>query len=252
MMVSFEVAIWTNSCYHEGQNNNLVHCIIMGKTRAMHIATGCPPNLQDEFYLTASHLHKCTLTKSLKDKTPHEAWTWWCPDYSYMHEISCKAFVLILVEHNQKIYACSIECILIGYAQNSKAYRCYEKKTRKIYETYHVKFCKSHEGHPPLQISNHPLNYHNLPTILPNYTNPAPILINNNDFSDRSKGIQPQSNTQQDVIEPGEADIAPNPLLCHSSRIPTLTAKGTPEYLPVMQVQRAVQELITAGEHIWA
>lgn len=88
------------------------------------------------------------LTKSLAGITPHKAWTGLRPDYSYICKIGCKVFVIILASHNPKIYACSIECILISYAINSKAYKYYDKQTDKIYETYHVKFCKSHDGHP--------------------------------------------------------------------------------------------------------
>ena len=70
------------------------------------------------------------------------------PDYTYMQEIGCCAFVLILNQHNPKINAQSIECILIGYMQNSKAYRCYDPRTQKVYETYHVQFIEHHNTPP--------------------------------------------------------------------------------------------------------
>ena len=71
------------------------------------------------------------------------------PDYSYMREIGCKAFVLIQNRHNPKIYERSIECVLIGYDTNSKSYRCYHRPTKRVISSYHVRFLESHEGHNP-------------------------------------------------------------------------------------------------------
>ena len=53
------------------------------------------------------------------------------PGYSYMHEIRCKAYVLILNWHNLKTYEQSIECTLIGYDANSKTYWCYNQVTNR-------------------------------------------------------------------------------------------------------------------------
>jgi hypothetical protein len=54
-----------------------------------------------------------------------------------LHEIGCKAFVLILDKNNPKIYACSFECILISYSPESKVYRLYHCPLHKV---VHVKF----------------------------------------------------------------------------------------------------------------
>ena len=64
-----------------------------------------------------------------------------------MHEIGCQAFVLILNKHNPKIYECSIECVLIGYDEKSKSYRCYNRATKQVHSSYHVRFIESHKGH---------------------------------------------------------------------------------------------------------
>lgn len=115
----------------------------------MRIYANLPPFLWDKFYLTASHLHAKTTTKSLQGKTPWELWYGQKPDYSYMWEIGCQAFVLILNRHNPKIYEQSLECILIGYDLKSKSYRCYNHATKQVHCSYHVRFIESHEGHTP-------------------------------------------------------------------------------------------------------
>lgn len=88
------------------------------------------------------------LTKSLNGKTPFELWHSHAQDYSYMWEIGCRAFVLIQNQHDPKINACRIECILVRYAQNSKAYRCYNSRTNKVYKSYYVQFIERHDELP--------------------------------------------------------------------------------------------------------
>lgn len=116
----------------------------MRKARSMRIAAQCPVSLWDEFYLTVTHLHSKTKTSAMDNITPDELWHGRKPDYSYIYEIGCQVFVLILHKHNPKVFVQSIECVLVGYDENSKAYQCYERSTKKVYSSYHVKFIESH------------------------------------------------------------------------------------------------------------
>ena len=72
------------------------HRTLMGKANAMRIYAKCPPNLWDEFYLTASFLDEQTPTVSLDGGTPYEAYYNRPPDYSRLREIGCQAFILVL------------------------------------------------------------------------------------------------------------------------------------------------------------
>ena len=123
----------------------------------MCIYASLPTYLWDKFYLTASHLHAKTTTHSLKGSTPWELWHERKPDYSYMREIGCRAFVLIPNKNNPKIFERTIECVLIGYEPKSKAYRCYNCNTHKVHSSYHVCFIETHEGHKPLILDPPPL-----------------------------------------------------------------------------------------------
>ena len=125
-----------------------LHCILMAKAHTMHLYMGCPPELWDEFYLTANHLQDKTTTQLLLGTMPWQEYYGHKPDYSYMQEIGCKAFILILNKHNPKLYGHSLECILIGYNENAKSYHLYHPQTCKIYSSYHVHFLESHNGHP--------------------------------------------------------------------------------------------------------
>jgi len=89
-----------------------MHRTLMAKAWTMRIYADCPLYLWDEFYLTAVHLHSKTLTLSLPGGiTPSEKYHGHKPNYSYMHEIGCRIFVLIQNKHNPKIFNQSLECI---------------------------------------------------------------------------------------------------------------------------------------------
>ena len=105
----------------------------------MRTQTELPANRWDELTVTASYLSAHTLTKTL-GLTPYEAWFGSKPNLSHLREIRCRAFVLIQDKHNLKIYAHSYECILIGYSQDSKAYRLYHRESNKVVQSFHVKF----------------------------------------------------------------------------------------------------------------
>ncbi|KAF9479658.1 hypothetical protein BDN70DRAFT_776684, partial [Pholiota conissans] len=69
---------------------------LLGKARSMRAYARLPPNLWDEMYLAARHTHIRTGTSTLDKITPFEKWYGYKPDCSYMREIGCRAFVLIL------------------------------------------------------------------------------------------------------------------------------------------------------------
>jgi len=211
------------------------HRTLMGKANAMRIYANCPPNLWDEFYLTASYLDKRTPTASLKDGiTPYEAYYNRCPDYSRLREIGCRAFVLILSRHNPKIYDCSIECVLIGYDFNSKTYRCYNRDTKQIYSSYHVRFIESHNDSNPNTPSTPPPPISNIPKS----TSPSPIHFDEEEeFLPKNLGdlivpsIDPQvipvpndNPEDPDLQQPPNDVIVPNAPVRRSARIPPAQA----------------------------
>ena len=68
-----------------------------------------------------SYLKTHTPTRTLEDKTPFEMGYGERPDVSHLHELGCKVWVHIHGD-NPKIYNRSVECILLGYSDSSKAY----------------------------------------------------------------------------------------------------------------------------------
>jgi len=151
--------------YTSAQNGRVerLHRTLMGKARAMRSACNAPVNRWDEFVLTACYLTNRTPVASQAGHTPYERWFGHKPNLSHLREIGCRAFVLIQSQHNPKVYNRSLECVLIGYSPDSKAYRCYHRASHKVIVSYHVSFIESHDAHETpfwpgvtLNDTNHP------------------------------------------------------------------------------------------------
>jgi transposase InsO family protein len=186
---------------HNGRVERL-HRTLMGKARAMRNYAKAPADLWVEFYLSASYLHQRTPIRSLNGVSSWEAWHGQAPDYSHLREIGCRCFVLIQNRNNPKIHDRSIECILIGYDLKSKSYRCYNRSTRQIYSSFHVRFIESHENSSPSQIST---------SSDPNDA-PIPSSISEITESATSSPIEPDDTSDEDILPANPHDPIPIPI----------------------------------------
>ena len=88
----------------------------------MLISSGLPQNLWGEALLSANYILNRLPHKKL-DKTPYELWKGRSPSYKYLKVWGCLAKVIVPIPKRIKIGPKTIDCIFIGYAINSSAYR---------------------------------------------------------------------------------------------------------------------------------
>ena len=86
------------------------------------ISSGAPWNLWGEAILTACHLQN-RIPYKRTGKTPYELWKGYKPNLTYLKVWGCFAKVLIPDPKRSRIGPKTIDCMFIGYAQNSAAYR---------------------------------------------------------------------------------------------------------------------------------
>ncbi|KAI3700454.1 hypothetical protein L2E82_45084 [Cichorium intybus] len=72
--------------------------------------------------------------------TPYEVLNRRKPNVKFLHIFGCRCFTLNLKDHLTKFDDKSEEGIFLGYSQDSKAYRVMNKRTRRIEETFNLKF----------------------------------------------------------------------------------------------------------------
>ena len=89
---------------------------------AMLVSFGLPQNMWGEAILSANYLLSKVLRKN-EQKTPYELWKERQPSFKYLRMWGCHAKVVVPTPKKVKMGPKTVDCIFIGYAQNSNAYR---------------------------------------------------------------------------------------------------------------------------------
>jgi hypothetical protein len=79
-------------------------------------------------------------TRTLEGVTPLEAWNKKKPNISHLKVFGCDAFVHILKQFFKKLESKSSKCTFIGYCQESKDYRQWDKTNKKMIISFIVIF----------------------------------------------------------------------------------------------------------------
>ncbi|KAK1682427.1 hypothetical protein QYE76_043275 [Lolium multiflorum] len=123
------------SMYHTPQQNGVVerkNWTIIEMARTMLSEFNSPHNFWGEAISTAVHYSNRLFLRPLHNKTPYELLTGNKPNVMYIHVFGCKC----LVKNNKgklgKFETRTIEGIFVGYAENSHAYRYYNRSTIEV------------------------------------------------------------------------------------------------------------------------
>ena len=95
-------------------------------------------NLWGEAVNTACHTVNRVYFRPGTKKTPYELWKWKKPNVKYFKIFESTCFILKDRENVGKFDSRSDEGIFLGYSSTSKAYRVYNKRTKKVMETINV------------------------------------------------------------------------------------------------------------------
>ena len=76
----------------------------------------------------------------VKYSTPYEAWFYTKTNVSHFKIFGSTCFVYIPSQQRQKLDGKSVRCVFIGYSEESKAYRCHDPLTNKLYVSRDVIF----------------------------------------------------------------------------------------------------------------
>ncbi|GJT35188.1 putative ribonuclease H-like domain-containing protein [Tanacetum coccineum] len=89
---------------------------------------------------TACYVHNRVLVVKPYNKTPYELFRGRTPALSFMRPFGCHVTILNTLDHLGKFDGKSDEGFFVGYSINSKAFRVYNIRTRKVEENLHVRF----------------------------------------------------------------------------------------------------------------
>lgn len=100
--------------------------------RTISFDSKAPANLWEELVRTANYINNRCSTRALNLSTPFECLTRVKPNVSHFRIIGSTAYVHIPKEMRDKLGSKSLKCVLVGYDDQSKAYRCFDPLNRRI------------------------------------------------------------------------------------------------------------------------
>lgn len=114
---------------------------LMEMARCLLSDAGMPNKYWGEAVHFANHLQNILPSKSV-NRTPFEHWYNKKPIYCNLRRFGSKCFVRIQDVKRQKLDPKAEEAVLLGFAIESKAYKCYILRTQKVVISRDVKFCE--------------------------------------------------------------------------------------------------------------
>nr|GEY09310.1 putative ribonuclease H-like domain-containing protein [Tanacetum cinerariifolium] len=92
---------------------------------------------------TACYVHNRVLVVKPYFKTSYELFRGRTPALSFMRAFGCHVTILNTLDHLGKFDGKSDEGFFVGYSTNSKAFRVYNTRTRKVEENLHINFLEN-------------------------------------------------------------------------------------------------------------
>ncbi|GJZ16026.1 putative ribonuclease H-like domain-containing protein [Tanacetum coccineum] len=135
---------------------------------------------------TACYVKNRVLVVKPHNKTPYELFIGRIPSLSFMRSFGCHVTILNTLDHLGKFDGKSDEGFFVGYSLNSKAFRVYNTRTRKVEENLHVRFLED----KPIIAGDRPKWLFDI-DVLTESMNYVPIVVgtNSNDFLGTNKSI---------------------------------------------------------------
>jgi len=133
---------FTTAPYTPQQNGVVEHRnrTVVEMARCLLKARGVPIELWGEAVATAVYLLNRALTRSLKMKTPYEAWYDRKPKVHHFRTFGCLAHVKNIGPGIGKLSDRSKKMMFVGYETGSKAYRLYDPVLKKLHVSRDVLF----------------------------------------------------------------------------------------------------------------
>ncbi|GJQ97522.1 putative ribonuclease H-like domain-containing protein [Tanacetum coccineum] len=168
---------------------------------------------------TACYVQNRVLVTKPHNKTPYELLIGRTPIISFMRPFGSTVTILNTLDHLGKFYGKADEGFLVGYSINSKAFRVFNSRTRKVEENLHVNFLEN----KPNVVGSRPEWLFDIDT-LTNSMNYHPVNAGNR--TNGNAGLE----TNSDAGQAGKENVPDQeyillPLLHTSSNVPSNSEK---------------------------
>ncbi|GJS83515.1 retrovirus-related pol polyprotein from transposon TNT 1-94 [Tanacetum coccineum] len=122
----------------ERKNRTLIEA-----ARTMLADSLLPTTFWAEAINTACYVQNRVLITKPHNKTPYELLIGRSPNLDFIRPFGCPITILNTLDHLGKFKGKADEGFLVGYSVNSKAFRVFNTRTKKVEENLHIKFLKN-------------------------------------------------------------------------------------------------------------
>ncbi|GKC37227.1 putative ribonuclease H-like domain-containing protein, partial [Tanacetum coccineum] len=122
----------------ERKNRTLIEA-----ARTMLADSLLPTTFWAEAINTACYVQNRVLITKPHNKTPYELLIGRSPNLDFMRPFGCPVTILNTLDHLGKFEGKADEGFLVGYSVNSKAFRVFNTRTKKVEENLHIKFLEN-------------------------------------------------------------------------------------------------------------
>ena len=117
---------------------------LLDLVRSMLHAKELPKQFWAEALATAVHIRNRVTSKSIEvDKTPHHYWHGTAPDIGAMRVFGCRCWYRIPKSKVRKLDSRANEAVMIGYADECKAYKLWDPKLERVIVSRDVVFAEN-------------------------------------------------------------------------------------------------------------
>ncbi|GJV59627.1 putative ribonuclease H-like domain-containing protein [Tanacetum coccineum] len=109
-------------------------------TRTMLVDAKLPVTFWAEAVSTACYVQNMVLVNKCQNKTPYELFNGRSPAIGFLRPFGCHVMILNALDHLGKFDAKGDEGYFVGYSLSSKAFRVFNKRTKKVEENLHEDF----------------------------------------------------------------------------------------------------------------
>ncbi|GJX01381.1 putative ribonuclease H-like domain-containing protein [Tanacetum coccineum] len=165
----------------ERRNRTLIEA-----ARTMLADSKLPTTFWAEAVNTACYVQNRVLVVKPHNKTPYELFRGRTPALSFMRPFGCHVTILNTLDYLGKFDGKSDEGFFVGYSLNSKAFRVYNIRTRKVEENLHIRFLED----KPIIAGDGPKWLFDI-DVLTKSMNYVPVVAgtNSNDFAGTEESI---------------------------------------------------------------
>ncbi|GJS55651.1 retrovirus-related pol polyprotein from transposon TNT 1-94 [Tanacetum coccineum] len=122
----------------ERRNRTLIEA-----ARTMLADAKLPVTFWAEAVSTACYVQNRVLVNKSQNKTPYELFNGRSPAIGFLRPFGCHVMILNTLDHLGKFDAKGDEGYFVGYSLSSKAFRVFNKRTKKVGENLHVDFLEN-------------------------------------------------------------------------------------------------------------